>query len=281
MVSIVNWNTRDELAQCLESVLPQDRSVSYEVIVVDNASTDGSADMVRERFPQVRLIENKRNLGFGTAHNMAIRLSGSRYILLLNPDSMLQEPDVLTKLVSYFDENRDVGILGLRVLNPDGSLQFSARRFPTIGAALFRHTMFGKLFPKNRFVRDYMMADWDHSIPRDVDWVSGCAMALRRTTLERAGLFDERFYMYCEDVDICKSAWAAEDKVSYFPFATAVHRIGAASDKDPYRMIYHFHRSMFLFYLKHYSRRPSILLLPLVMIGLTVRALGFALKARK
>lgn len=280
-VSIVNWNTREELAQCLESVVAQDGSVSYEVIVVDNESSDGSVEMVRERFPQVRLIENKRNLGFGTAHNMAIRLSGSRYMLLLNPDSVLQEPDALAKVVSYLDANRDIGILGLRVLNPDGSLQFSARRFPTIGAALFRHTIFGRLFPKNRFVRDYMMTDWDHSIPRDVDWVSGCAMALRRTTLERTGLLDERYYMYCEDVDICKSAWAAGAKVRYFPSATTVHRIGAASDQDPYRMIYQFHRSMFRFYLKHYSCRPNILLLPLVMIGLTVRAIGFSLKARK
>lgn len=255
--------------------------MSYEVIVVDNASTDGSVEMVRERFPQARLTENKRNIGFGAAHNMAIRSSDSRYVILLNPDCRLEDTDALTKVVKYLDENEDVGILGLRVLNPDGSLQFSARRFPTISAALFRHTIFGRMFPKNRFVRDYMMTDWDHSKPRNVDWVSGCAMVMRKEKVESVGLFDERFYMYCEDVDICKSAWAAGAKVRYFPFATVIHRIGAASDKDPYRMIYHFHLSMFRFYLKHICRSPGILLLPLVMLGLTMRAIGFALKVRK
>jgi len=249
--------------------------------VVDNASTDGSQEMVRSRFPQVKLISNSTNAGFAKAQNQALRAAAGRYILMLNPDSELPEADALAKVSAYLDENPDVAIMGLRVLNPDGSLQFSARRFPTIGAALFRHTLLGRLFPKNRFVREYVMADWDHSQARDVDWVSGCAMVLRHEAIERIGLLDERFYMYVEDVDICYRAWQAGLKVRYFPFATCIHRIGAASDKDPHRMIYHFHRSMFRFYLKHYARGPGAFLLPLVLAGLVIRALSFALKARR
>jgi len=265
----------------LKSVLAQDGTVDFEVIVVDNGSSDGSADMVRERFAEVRLIANDSNVGFARAQNQAFASSTGRYVLLMNPDSFLPDSDALAKIVRYLDRERSVAILGLRVLNPDGSLQFSARRFPTFGAALFRHTILGRLFPKNRFVREYVMADWDHSEPREVDWVSGCAMVIRRAALELIGPLDERFYMYCEDVDICYRARKKGLSVRYYPSVTCVHRIGGASDQDPYRMIYHFHRSMFRFYLKHYARGARILLLPLVIVGLALRAVGFALRVRR
>ena len=271
-VSIVNWNTRDELRECLNSVLSQNGSVSCEIIVVDNASSDDSAEMIQSEFgDKATLISNAKNLGFGAAHNQAIRQSNGRYVFVLNPDSRLQGDDVLRKMVEYMDANSNVGILGPKVLNPDGSLQYSARHFPTMFAAAFRHTIFGKLFPKNRYVREYLMTDWEHDQVTDVDWLSGSAMLVRRETFEQIGLLDERFFMYCEDVDWCKRAHLGGWRVVYFPMTSVSHRIGAASDQNAVAMIKQHHRSMLRYFLKYESRSPRIVLAPLVIVALWFR----------
>ncbi|MCE5322895.1 glycosyltransferase family 2 protein [bacterium] len=271
-VSIVNWNTKDELRECLNSVLSQDGSVTYEVIVADNASSDGSADMVRAEFDgRVTLIQNSTNLGFGAAHNLSIKQSQGRYVLLLNPDCRMLEPDLLAKIVGFMNDNPDIGILGTKVLNPDGSLQFSARHFPTMFAAIFRHTIFGKLSPKNRFVRNYLMIDFAHDQIADVDWLSGSALMARRETFEQIGLLDERFFMYLEDVDWCKRAHMANWRVVYYPMVSVSHRIGAASDQNPVPMIKQHHKSMLRYYLKYNSHSLKILLTPLAIIALWLR----------
>jgi GT2 family glycosyltransferase len=286
-ISIVNWNTRDELRDCLNSAFSQSDSVNLEVFVVDNASSDGSAEMVSGEFAdKVTLIANSDNRGFGAAHNQAIAHSAGRYILVLNPDSLIQDHGVLRRMVSYMDEHCDVGVLGPKILNPDGTLQFSARRFPSMIAGVFRHTAFGRLFPKNRFVRRYLMVDEPHDSTMDVGWVSGCAMMLRREMLDEIGPFDERFFMYCEDVDLCCRAHniprpdGSHWRVVYFPEVAIYHRIGAASDKNPIPMIKQHHRSMLLYFLKHNSRSPKILLTPLVLIALWVRTRARASKVR-
>lgn len=271
-VSIVNWNTCGELRECLQGLLAQDGSVSYEVIVVDNASPDGSAEMVRAEFAgKVKLIENNTNRGFGAAQNQAISASSGRYVLLVNPDCRVCQMDLLRRMVAYMDANPGIGALGPRILNPDGTLQFSARRFPPMFAGIFRHTLLGRLFPRNRFVRSYLMADSPHDSVMDVDWLSGSALMLRREMLDEIGTFDERFYMYCEDVDLCKRAHDAGWRVVYYPEVEIIHRIGAASDKNPIAMIKQHHRSMLLYFLKHNSRSPKILLTPLVMVALWLR----------
>ncbi|OFX18131.1 MAG: hypothetical protein A2Z18_04225 [Armatimonadetes bacterium RBG_16_58_9] len=271
-VSIVNWNTASELRGCLESVLGQGGSISFEVIVVDNASSNGSAQMVASEFgDRVRLITNGTNLGFGAAQNQAMKMSHGRCVLLLNPDCRLLSDDVMERMMRFMDDNADVGMLGPKILNPDGSLQYSARRFPTMFAAVFRHTLLGKLFPNNRFVRDYMMTDWDHNETRDVDWLSGSALMVRREMFESIGLLDERFFMYLEDVDWCKRAHSGGWRVVYFPMVAVSHRIGSASDQNPIEMIKQHHASMMKYYLKHDGRTPKILLAPLVMLGLRLR----------
>ena len=265
-VSIVNWNTRDELRGCLKSVLSQDGSVKFEVIVVDNASSDGSAAVVSSEFAgRVTLIANDKNLGFGAAHNQAIDVSKGRYVFLLNPDCRLLEGDVLRRMVDFLDANPDVGMLGPKVVYPDGSLQYSARRFPTMFAAAFRHTILGKLFPKNRYVREYMMTDWAHDQVIDVDWLSGSALMVRRKTFERIGVLDEKFFMYCEDVDWCKRAHLGGWRVVYYPMTSISHRIGAASDQNAIAMIKQHHKSMLRYFLKYESRSPRILLMPLIL----------------
>ncbi|NLN76337.1 MAG: glycosyltransferase family 2 protein [Armatimonadetes bacterium] len=271
-VSIVNWNTRDELRDCLNSILSQRESVKMEVYVVDNASCDGSADMVASEFAgDVVLITNSDNKGFGTAHNQAISRCSGRYVLILNPDCRILHADLLRKMVDYMDANRDIGMMGPRILNPDGSLQFSARRFPPMFAGLFRHTILGKLFPNNRFVKGYLMTDMPHDQIMDVDWLSGSALMVRRETFEQIGLLDERFFMYCEDVDWCKRAHDAGWRIVYYPKVEISHRIGAASDKNPIAMIKAHHRSMFLYFVKHNAKSPKILLAPLVVVALWLR----------
>lgn len=280
-VSIVNWNTRDELRECLASVLAQE-GVDFEVIVVDNASSDGSADMVRSEFGhRVILVHNTSNIGFGAGHNQAIRIARGRYVFLLNPDSRLTEKNVLASMTVYMDASREVGVLGPRIVNPDGSLQFSARRFPTLAAAAFRHTIWGRLFPNNRFVRRYMMTDWAHDREAEVDWVSGAAMMLRAAMLEQVGPMDEGYFMYCEDVDLCKRARMKRWKVAYWPGATVSHRIGAASDQNPIAMIRQHHRSMLRYFLKFNRFSPRILLLPLVIIGLQLRMRSLIRRAQQ
>ena len=175
-------------------------------------------------------------------------------------------------MVGYMDSNPDVGMLGPRIVNPDGSLQFSARHFPTMFAAGFRHTLLGKLFPKNRYVREYLMTDWAHDRIADVDWLSGSALMARRSMIDQIGLLDERFFMYCEDVDWCKRAHLAGWRVVYLPTTTVSHRIGAASDRNAVEMIREHHRSMLRYFLKYNARGPRVLLTPLVLVALWIRA---------
>jgi len=271
-VVIVNWNARDELGKCLRSIREAD-SDSTETIVVDNASLDDSVEMVRREFPWVRMIRNAENVGFARAGNIGIEAARGRYILLLNPDTEI-EKGAFPALVRFGDENPDVGIFGPKILNPDGSLQYSCRRFPTLKAALFRYTLLGRLFPRNAYTRDYRMTDWDHSDPRDVDWVSGAAMVIRRELLDDIGPLDERFFMYCEDVDLGYRAKQAGWRVAYYPQATVVHVIGRSTDRNANAMIIEFHKSMYRFFKKHYAQRSSILTRLIAPVALFAVARG-------
>jgi len=254
-VIVVNWNAREDLRRCLQSLKSAPRPhVSHSVWVVDNASTDGSPALVASEFPDVRLIVNDDNLGFSRANNQAIAQSaegGSRYVLLLNSDAQIH-PGALDALAAWADAHPRAGVVGPKVLNPDGSLQHSCRRYPTLGAGFFRNTYLGRWFPNNKYAQDYLMTDFDHAEARPVDWVSGCAMLLRRELIAQTGALDERFYMYCEDVDICRRAWDAGWQVVYVPAAVVTHAIGRSSDKDAERMIWEFHRSWFAYDVKHH-----------------------------
>lgn len=270
-VVVVNWNTRDELRDCLKSALAAD-SGSAEIVVVDNASTDGSVEMLHGEFPDVRLIRNAENLGFAAASNQGIKASSGRYVILLNPDCVVH-PGAFTELVRFGDAHPEVGIFGIRILNSNGTVFESCRRFPTLAAGIFRNAILARLFPNNPYIKEYLMADWDHSEVAEVDWVSGAALVARRETLDKIGLLDERFFMYCEDVDIAYRAKQAGWKVMYFPGATVVHLRARSSDQNPVPMIIAFHRSMHAFFKKHYAAQSSILTRVVVPLGLILRTL--------
>jgi GT2 family glycosyltransferase len=273
-VIIVNWNTFDDTRICLEHIyaLPKPKC-DIGVWVIDNASTGDDADRIQATFPQVNLIRNPDNRGFSKANNQGINEAvekGYRYIHLINSDAYIHSPDMFDKIVEFGDNRQDVGIFGTKVLNPDGTLQFSCRRFPTLGAGVFRNTLLGRLFPNNKYAKDYLMGDIDHDKERKVDWVSGCSMVLRGELIEKLGAFDEQFFMYCEDLDLCRRATDYGSNVWFFPEAVVTHKIGASSDKSAEKMIWEFHKSWLQYVDKHYPNQP--IRHYLVKCGLWLRA---------
>lgn len=269
-ICLISWNTREDLVACLHSIELY-AEISPEILVVDNASSDGSAEMVRQEFPSVKLIANTSNRGFAAAANQAMEKSSGRYLLLMNPDSLLQSS--LKPLIEFADVHLEIGVLGGKILNPDESIQYSCRTFPHPVAALFRHTLLGKLWPKNPFVREYLLSDWDHDSFREVDWVSGAFMLVRKEMTEKIGFFDERFFMYSEDMDLCYRAHEARWKVAFFPGAVMTHAIGRSSDQAPFRMTIQFHRSMYRFFIKHYARRYNFIMRFLLGAAVVFRCL--------
>jgi N-acetylglucosaminyl-diphospho-decaprenol L-rhamnosyltransferase len=251
-ISIVNWNTREDLRRCLQSLPGGAPRTPLEVFVVDNASTDGSAEMVAAEFPDVHLLRNSENRGFAHANNVALRECTGDYILLLNPDTLVHG-GALDTLVADMESHPDAGIGGAKLLNPDGSLQYSCRRFPTFATGIFRNSALGKLFPGNALVRDYLMTDFDHATIAEVDWVSGAALCIRRAAMAQIGLLDEIFFMYCEDVDWCYRAGQAGWTVRYFPASIITHVIGRSSDQAVERMVRAHHHSMGLYFDKHFA----------------------------
>jgi len=280
-IVIVSWNVREDLRECLQSLLREEgsrlESGEIEIIIVDNASTDGTAEMVNLEFPQVKLLVNSQNLGYTKANNIGINHSRGKYILLLNPDTIVHQ-GALQALIDCAESHPEAGIIGAKLLNPDGSVQRSARSFPDIGAGLFRNTFLGRLFPNNPFVRRYLLTDFGYDEVREVDWVSGAAMLVRRDLIERIGGLDERFWAYCEDVDLCWRAWQVGYKVLFCPNAVITHKVGRSSDQRLVPSLIQHHKSMWLFYLKNYRHRYPLLLFPLIGLGILLRLAGALLK---
>lgn len=268
-VCIVNWNVRDDLANCLESLREGMRGVEGEIIVVDNASADDSVEMVRRRFPQVRLMVNDANLGFAGANVQAMHQAAGRYILLLNPDTLVPA-GAMRELLDFAAAHPRAGVVGPKLVYGDGSLQASCRCFPTIQAALFRNTLLGGLFPHARASASYLMQDWDHSTVREVDWVSGACLLVKREAYEQVGDLDTGFYWGSEDVDYCWRVHKAGWKVVYTPSPVITHLVGRSTNQAVFRTIVRHHRSMYRLYAKHIARNPVSR--SLVWLGVWTRA---------
>ncbi len=276
-VVIVNWNGGEYLMNCLSSLFEQD--VDMEVILVDNASTDRSQIEAKRRFPKIKLLQMEENLGYAKGCNEGIKASRGKYILILNPDVVLL-PGALSNLLSFAEKHPEAGIIGPQLLDFDGKLQMSCRSFPSYETGIFRGTFLEKLLPRSRSLSRYLLSNWDHSTPRYVDWVSGAAMLLRREFLQEAGIFDETFYMYCEDVDMGMRAKEFGWKVLYCPYARIMHRIGGSSDKRVVPMLVKFHLSHYLFFQKHWGWRTSLFSRVLLISGFALRTFLLILKNR-
>lgn len=273
-VIIVAYNSGDDLTACLGDVRRQAKSLPLEAIVVDNASTDGAPQAARAAYPETTLIESRVNLGFGRGINRAFAQSSGQYVMLLNPDCRLG-PEALAKLAEYLGDNPQVGIVGPRIRDFDGSVQFSARGKQGPLAFLFhRSSLLTRLWPDNPVSRRYLLSGWDHDAPAEVAWLSGAAMMLPRRVMESLKGFDERFFLFQEDVDLCRRAAEAGYRVVYWPGAEVRHRIGISQSRDSVRLLAVRHRSMMHYLRKYYAwLGPGLWLADLLIgwrFGLTV-----------
>jgi hypothetical protein len=255
-VVIVNWNVRDLLRCCLQSIEAEASQAvggfALEIVVVDNASTDGSVEMVRAEFPHVRLIANDKNRGFTVANNQGLALGQGRYLLLLNPDTEVTG-GALATMVRSMDGHPEIGALGPQLRYPDGSLQSSRRRFPTFATALVESTVVQEWWGDNRVLRRYYMADTPDDAIQSVDWLVGACLLVRRQAYEQVGGLDEDFFMYSEEMDWCRRIKDAGWLVVYLPTATVVHHEGRSSEQViPARHI-HFQSSKVRYFRKHHG----------------------------
>ncbi|MDP2656213.1 MAG: glycosyltransferase [bacterium] len=225
-IVIASWNVREHLRYCLASLFAYPSKESLEVIVVDNASSDGSVDMVRQEFPQVNLIANEENKGFSTANNQGIRHAKGEYILVLNDDTQIKS-ETLDALIAYLDTHPDVGVVGPKILNPDGSIQPSVRRLPTFWSQLLF------VFSKLAIVQRYFWHDFDYEKEQEVPQIMGACMMIRASVLEKVGLFDEKFFVWFEEVDLCARIKESDNRVMYTPSAEIIHEGGSSFAQYP------------------------------------------------
>lgn len=271
-VTIVSWNTQDLLEQCLKSIYQNVKHINFEVFVVDNDSRDKSVEMVQERFPQVRLLQNKTNLGFSRAANLGLGRSIARYLMILNSDTIVL-PDSFEKIVSFMDAYPDVGAVGCKLLNPDGSLQRSYfSRFPTLWTIfsqyfyLSQHFYLRHLFPKNWTLGKDPLYEQDYPEPVEVEHLNGSCIAIRDETVKQVGFLDEDYFLIFEEADWCYRIRKAGWKIYYFPKASIIHYWGQSSNLLVDRGLINTYKSQQIFFRKHYGRF-SVLLLTLIIVS--------------
>jgi GT2 family glycosyltransferase len=275
-VVIVNWNVCALLRRCLASVLkqsghPANKGTDLEIIVVDNASTDGSVEMLRAEFPQVTLIANSANRGFTGGNNQGLEAAQGRYVLLLNPDTQVLG-DAFATLIGYLEAQPDVGLVGPQLLYPDGSVQSSRRRFPTLATLFFESTWLESLAPPS-LLEHYHVRDQPDNAVLDVDWVVGAAMLARREAIQQVGGLDERFFMYSEELDWCRRIKAAGWRVVYHPRAQITHYEGKSSEQAVPERHINFQRSKIRYTRKYHGGRAARAL-RLYLLGHYVVQLG-------
>ncbi len=277
-VIIINWNTRQLLEDCLASLPGSSTSHSLETIVVDNNSTDGSQDMVRQKFPAVKLICNDHNVGFAHANNQGIKASTGRYVSLVNSDVKVL-PHCHDKLVEYMDAHPEIGIAGPRVLNGDLTLQSSCRRFPTLWNNVCDAFAFRRFFPNSAFFAGEHMLYFKHDRIIFPDVLVGCFLFARTKAVQQFGLLDEEFFMYGEDINWCLRCWRAGWKIAFYPAAEAIHYRGGSSNSDPVRFAVVQQRARQQLWKKHYSKIACLGLATLLAVENSLRWLTSAVSA--
>ncbi|HUI48166.1 MAG TPA: glycosyltransferase family 2 protein [Acidimicrobiia bacterium] len=265
---IVNYEAGPLLAACAQSVLADSSGGEVELVVVDNGSGDGSVDLLREVVPDVRVVAAPGNVGYARAANLGIAATRAPVVAVFNPD-LVVEPGTAKPMLSRFDDDPALGACGPRIRNVDGSDYPSARRSPSVPLAI-AHGLFGLWWPRNPFTTRYRELDADPAEPRLVDWVSGAAVWLRRSALDAVGGWDEDYFMYMEDIDLCRRLGHAGFEVAYEPAGVVTHVQGASTSRTPYRMLVQHHRSAWQFARKRLTGARSVLL-PFAAVYLTCR----------
>jgi GT2 family glycosyltransferase len=278
-ICIVNWNTRNLLKDCLNSIYADPQAASWDLVVVDNASTDDSVQMIRSAFPQIQLVVSDENLGFVGGNNLAIEHARGDYLLLLNSDTRV-EPGALGSLVDFLASNPEAGAAGPRLVGADGALQLSCGRSPNLASEFVNKLLLHKLLPFFKFGR------WDHAEIREVGWITGACLLVRREVVEQLGPLDPQIFMFYEDLEFCMRIRRAGWKIFYHPFSQILHLGGQSTRKNLRNMLVISQRSLFYLFQKHFGRGHLHLLRLLTAVEMLLRSLvwGFlflALPARR
>jgi len=271
-IIIVNWNTKEILLQCLQSLIDTTHGLFIEIIVVDNGSTDGSVAAVKLRFPQVKIICNDQNLGFAKANNIGIKRSKGHYVCLINSDIVVLD-DTLHQMRAYMNEHPSIGILAPKLLNQDLTPQLSCKRFPTLWNNFCVAIGLYKIFPNIKLFAGEHIKLASHIIQL-VDVASGAFWMVRREGLQEVGLLDDNFFFYGEDIDWCKRFWQAKWQVVYFPQARAIHYNGRSSAAAPTKYYIEFRRARLKYWKKHHNRFSQICYLAILFLHQIIRIVG-------
>ncbi len=270
-ICIVSWNTEAQLKDCLRSIYGGTRGISYEIFVVDNASGDGSVGMVRDHFPDVFLIANRENRGFAAANNQAIRLAKGRHVIFLNPDTVIND-NALTTMVRFMEGHPEAGAIGPKLLNADGSIQRSIRRFPTFSIALHDNTILGRLFLFRGRVEDFKMDGFSFDRVEEVDATSGAALMVRDDVLNEVGPLDEGYFMFIEELDLCQRIRAKGHRIYFIPDAVITHLGGESRRQNPGDLVIVGQNSLMRYFTKFEGPGKTflfkILYKPLFIVGI-------------
>jgi GT2 family glycosyltransferase len=271
-VIIVNYNVKHFLQQCLNSVLEAAKKIDTEIWVVDNNSVDGSVQMLKTNFPQIKLIANKTNLGFSKANNQAIKKAKGKYILLLNPDTIVEE-NTFVKIVDFMEKHPKAGGLGVRMIDGNGKfLPESKRGIPTPKVALFKMLGLCRLFPKSKLFARYYLGHLDKNKTNEVEILSGAFMLIRKSVLDEIGLLDETFFMYGEDIDLSYRILKAGYKNYYFADTTIIHYKGESTKKGSLNYVFVFYNAMIIFAKKHFAKKNAAFFMFLIKMAIVLRA---------
>ncbi|MHA3774166.1 glycosyltransferase family 2 protein [Verrucomicrobiota bacterium sgz303538] len=277
-IVIICWNDRDDILKCLESIYREKKGISFEVIVTDNGSTDGSVEAVRGQFPAVKVVENVRNLGFGGGNNSGFREASGDYVLILNPDTILHT-SALERLTSYADRHPEAGAFGCRVLNADGSYQHSAYPCPSVRSSLVAALYLRSLGRYSHLFEADTYRGWNGHSERVIGFQAGCCLLIRRELLLKLRGFDERLFHQYEDADLCLRVWKAGYSVSFCPDAEITHIGGLNRGRYPVAVILETHRSRYRFFYKHYGLSAVSKIRWIALISAALRLAGYQIVA--
>lgn len=275
-IVIICWNDLKVIGNCLASIYKETKDIEFEVIVSDNGSTDGSTEFIRSHFQQVRIVENNANLGFAKGNNAGIRVTNGKYVLILNPDTIIHDR-ALEKLVAFAEKHPEGGAFGCRVLNPDGTYQFPARPLPTVNGWLMAALGLAWLGRWSSWVASDRYYGWDGRTERPIGFQSGCCILLRRDVLVKLGGFDELFFYHFEETDLCYRVWKSGMQVLYSPESEITHLGGQSVGRFPIRFALETYRSGYRYFHKHFGAKGVRDLRRVYLIRFRLRLAGYGL----
>lgn len=256
-IVIISWKMRDLLERCLNTIFEFTKDLTFEVIVIDNNSQDGTSEMIQKNFPQVKLIKNSENRGVAPARNQGIKETIGRYILILDADMELVENSI-KQLYDFLETNPEAGIVGCKLVDKDLNLQFSCKRFPTILAFLFRRLEWIDTIKNSKTLKYHTMQDWDHSQISEVDYLIGACQFFRREVVDKIGMYDDKIFYGPEDIDFCLRIWKAGWKVYYYPFTQIIHHEQRITKKNLFSKISLKHFAGIFYLYRKYNFRIKV-----------------------